>query len=99
MLREMLAGLRGNVRHPGADDKTRRLTQSCEGVAAPTPRRADHASAMRDFQIPSEGNQSFSGRKSKRLRKEIQEKPEGNPSICLLQIVTFQGLAALSGRI
>jgi hypothetical protein len=52
------------LRHPGADDKTRRLMQSCEGVAAPTPRRADHASAMKDFQIP--------GRKSKKNRKEIQ---------------------------
>jgi hypothetical protein len=37
-----------------------------------------------------EGNPNFSGRKSKLFRKEIQGKPEGNPSICLPVIEPFQ---------
>ena len=36
---------------------------------------------------------------SKSNRKEIKAKPEGNQRVCLPRIVTFQGLAALAGRV
>jgi hypothetical protein len=51
---------------------------------------------MRDEGFPNspEGNPNLLGRKSKPDRKEIQENPEGNPSICLPRILTYQGLTA-----
>jgi hypothetical protein len=47
---------------------------------------------MKEIQILSEGNPNSFGRKSKPDRKEIQGKPEGNPSICLPRIEPFQSL-------
>jgi hypothetical protein len=44
------------------------------------------------FPNPPEENPNSFGRKSKPGRKEIQENPEGNPSVCLPRIATYQGL-------